>query len=709
MTQVTPLSQRFLLVNETQLVGLLARQSLPLVNKRNGNRFKDRFDPNLSWYLPFFKLVDDPDAAFAFEASQTGTVPDTHGNPFNTCHLTLGLKKVIPDDIIAWIADNPSVQLREIPLTDFSISLGVMAKDPNTGVDRPIVWICSVVPSSDSTLLLSIDNILGERVIVAYENLVNGETATLSISAAYDVWQEMVPSPHHFGVFTGAQLQVVSNRSTAIANIMERHNLTVDRFANLERSVDVASALLNRTSSIHVAPSELQPGPPAPFERASLPFALQVPVSRKFAGDSYRLKFTVADGGVPRPIVSGADLQSYNVRQSEFIELRLLGNVSARYSSIDRLYLGVRSRTIVVIPFRYVILRQSSGCAAVCNALLDSSAGLNAGCKFQFEFILVPDLSPIDLLQLSQEIKDHPDTKDCILTLPDSIKDNSTSTLTTPFATSFRYSKGSGEQNSFLLSVEIKETAAGSPAVANANMLIYQLCSVLEPFLSGALDIKLDDDFASPVDIPVLLNFKETSGTSGVFFLVDEPSNMVNLTNASSFDLSLSRAALVTPHSVTLNEIGRTLPSGQTISLSLPLDHADLDVLVDSDLSIAETISKADLFKYLRFESVDVQNTQYTLGVNGTIINFVAHDISRIDVQINLTDLPEVAIPLLTLLAQRKFDSTHTLIPLDHAMGVLNGTLLCTIHFNDPTKASTTVHATNDFVHSPIFVLQNLT
>ncbi|MBV9179024.1 MAG: hypothetical protein JO297_18495 [Nitrososphaeraceae archaeon] len=129
--------------------------------------------------------------------------------------------------------------------------------------------------------------------------------------------------------------------------------------------------------------------------------------------------------------------------------------------------------------------------------------------------------------------------------------------------------------------------------------------------------------------------------------------------------------------------------------------------MVDSELAISDRNSKSDLLKYLQFKTVDVQNTQYVLGVNGEAINFDTRHINNISVQISLTELPQIAIPALTLLKLRKMDSTNIIIPLDHALGVLNGTLLFTIHFTEPSRGNTTFTIQNDFAVAPIFVLKD--
>lgn len=711
MKGVDILRQRAL-VNETMLAtSLVKEENLPLAGTRNGSWFKDRYNPKIIWYLPTFTLVDDPDSNFAFEASQTNEVDD-QGFPFNKCRLTFGIRKVVPEDLTILRTNDPSVELREIPLINFDISLRSIVKDHATGEDRPIIWHGTFTQNGDSMFLFSIDNILGTSVIGLYVSLVNDGSAILSVSGIYTVWQEPAKPFVVWSVISGTRPASEATRLASISNVLTRNNVKTSDATGIVRRFDVAltrpRSILTPTSVSRVHTNKTDGEIPSlSYERSSISFALDVPLGVKFARDPYRLKFTVSKGGISRPIIDVSDLRDYNVTRSEFTELKLLGNVSSRYKTIDRLYLGILSRTIMVIPTRYVILRETNSCAAVCNALVDSSPGLNAGCKFQFGFTIVADFSPIDILQLQQDLKSHSETKDCTLSFPDLIKEGIASTLDTVFVTSFKYSKGSGELNSFLLSVEIKEGITGNPAVAIANMLINQLRSAHEPFLSGSLDIKIDEYFATPLRVPVLLSFKETNGNDGIVFFSDESTKTITLTNLSSFDLNLSRLALITSKGATIMDFSRSLPVGQTLSVPLPENHTDLKILVDAELPITDSISKENFFKYLRFQTVDVQNTQYILGLNGSSINFDNKGIDRIDVQIRFTDLPQINIPPLSILNLRKIDSTKVLVPLDHAMGVLNSDLLATVHFIDSGRVNTTFTVANDFVANPIFMLKD--
>jgi hypothetical protein len=115
----------------------------------------------------------------------------------------------------------------------------------------------------------------------------------------------------------------------------------------------------------------------AQLEVGPEPFSQTLEIGLKFQAAPYRLKYTIAENGPPRVIVDAEDLRSFGTHQSEYIELRTLSDVTAWFPSISKLYFGVVSRTVVVIPNRYVILRNSGVCAALCNAPVDSSPGLN--------------------------------------------------------------------------------------------------------------------------------------------------------------------------------------------------------------------------------------------------------------------------------------------------------------------------------------------
>jgi hypothetical protein len=186
------------------------------------------------------------------------------------------------------------------------------------------------------------------------------------------------------------------------------------------RPVTVSSASAANNTEPPSTSAPLSP-PAATIASTTATIAYPIALGTKYAREAYLSRYTVAVGGTTRPIVGIDDLRDYNVRQSEFRELHALGDVSQRYPSITRLFVGSLSRVIVAIPTRYVIQRTSDSCAASCQVLLDSGAG-KEGAKFQFDFLLEPDISPIDLAQLAQQIGGHDDLKDCTVTTPSFLK-----------------------------------------------------------------------------------------------------------------------------------------------------------------------------------------------------------------------------------------------------------------------------------------------
>jgi hypothetical protein len=151
----------------------------------------------------------------------------------------------------------------------------------------------------------------------------------------------------------------------------------------------------------------------------------------------------------------------------------------------------VLSGVIVVIPSAYAITRSSSGVAAVCEALVDSASPAASQCKFQFTFLLAPDISPVDLVEFQQEVSRNPDLSTYKVKLPEFLKEGTNPQLLTAFQSSCEYAEGS-DPHTFALEVEIRDEG-NSPAVANANLLIKQLCSPSQPFLFATLNLKLDD------------------------------------------------------------------------------------------------------------------------------------------------------------------------------------------------------------------------
>lgn len=712
-------------------------QSLPLAQTQVGNVFRDRFVANLYWYLPTFTLADEPDQSFSFAATQTGV--DANGNPFNRASVSLSVKKIVPPDVLASQQQNATAEFREIPLAELSATLSITSKDAN-GVDQHSTYAGTVNAQADGSLRLSFDNILGVAVIIAYENLAQIGGAQVTLSATYDEWVYIYIPPDLPPIDISAARPWTRVQPAAIRITPVQAGVTEASAAPIlaEHAIPLIMASIPLTADHAVSLTNLLPrggggdgpsgggggdgggggpppggggnGPPPPpagtYIRISAHLDIPLALGQKYAGPAYKQNFTVADGGVLRPILSADDLKNYNVRQSEFSEFLALGDISTKYPSFSRLYIGVLSRTIIAIPARYAIVRGSTGCAAVCQALLDSSPLSTSGCRFQFAFSLAPVVSPIDLLQLSQDIGAYSGSKDCTLQLPTQLDSSVSATLVTPFKSACVYAGGPAPHE-FSLAVQIVDDQPTSPAVALANLFIKQLSASVQPYLFGSFGIKLDDYYPTSIEASVSLNFHVTGGTDELGYTIDETQQLITLLNNSPLDLLLTRSALYTPSQLTITPLQLTLVHQNTTSMPLPADHTGLSIMVDRTLALEEPLTKQYLGRYLAFETQDVQEVQYELGVNASGVNFAARGISHIDVQISFAALPNISVPPFSLSADRTVNSTRIVIPVENAVTALAGTLAFTVQFTNPQQSPQSFTRTNDFIDQAIFVLQD--
>ena len=712
-----------------------AQQSLPLASTQVGNLFNDRFDTNLFWYLPSFTLADDPDAAFRFAATQTGT--DANGNAFNRATLTLGLKKAVPSDVQLSQTQNPTATFREIPFTQFIATLNTTFKDAN-GVDQQNTYSGTVSSQADGSLQISFDAMLGPAVIIAYQNLTRDGNAQIALSASYSVWiiryyphpgggggiwpQDGPSSPERLETHVS---QLPETRIEAV-HLQPQLNEAIHLHPQVEEvtsSVSPAIALpIESSPSIRIATNPIVMRPPIgrwpPIDGGLIPTYIQsveqmnvtLPVSLKYASGAYKQDFTVTDGANVRPIISVDDLKGYNVRQSEYTEFLAFGDISSKYPSFSRLYMGVLSQTMIAIPAHYGIIRSSTGCAAVCQALVDSSPTARSGSRFQFSFLLGPIISPIDLLQLSQAINAYPGLKDYKLQLPSQLDSSVVATLLTPFKSSCTYTNGT-LPHTFSVVVEIQDDPTALPAVANANLFIKQLCATVEPYLSGQFGIKLDDYYTPAVEANSVLNFSMTGGTDELSFTNDDATQTIVLTNRSPLDLLLSRYAFYTPNNLPITLLQQSLASQKTTSLPLPANHTDPNflVLIDDTLALESPFTKQSLGRYLAFQAQDVQSVQYDLGINASNIDFKARSINQIVAQIRFSDpsTSTIAVPALTLSADLLVNSVHIVVPIEYAISSLMATIEFTVKLVDTQQNPLSFTFTNDFIDHAIFLLLN--
>ncbi len=366
--------------------------SLPMAASRNGNLFSDRNDPNLHWYLPEFALAPDVDGSFAFAARQEKQQQD--GSPWNVVRLSFGVVKSMPADAAQYAQANPGAKMQEIPLQNLAAVLTSTYTD-STGQQqtRPFP-ASSLSDNGDGSFGVVFDgSILGDAVAAVYQDLRVFGKAGVKLSASFQAWSGP-GAPAAPGNLKVSTLAFPVNRTAPVS-------------ATPQAGAAVAATPMLRTvPNRPIGPIPHPPDPPQPqLVETALPFTKALAPGLKYNQDGYQLRYTVTTLTSPsRVIVSSADLNSFNGTQSQYVELKELGDINAKYPSISRAYLGVLSRTIVVIPQRYSILRSKAGCAAMCLARVDSSAASTSQCAFEFTFVIGPEVNRVELAKFQNDV-----------------------------------------------------------------------------------------------------------------------------------------------------------------------------------------------------------------------------------------------------------------------------------------------------------------
>jgi hypothetical protein len=662
--------------------------SLPLVSSRNGNLFQDRNDPNLHWYLPDFNLADDVDGGFAFVASQSGQ--DLKGNPFNKARLTLRLHKSQPDDVAKFSGANPDAKLREITLVEMSPKVTTSYTD-DTGQQQQKTFAATIEDVGNGDFLFTVDPILAEDVIVLYQDLTAFGQVVINLSGSYQAWSQ-----------PGA-LYLLARKQQLLESMNGPAAMSVRMLSAPTETPEVAPRAFAAQSFIRKdMPSEIRQRGGDTLVQTSQVWAKALPMGLKYAQDGYQLKYTISTATVSNHVIRDAnDLKDFSLSQSEFTELKAI-DVS-QYPTLSKLYMGVLSRTIVMIPKRYSVVRGRAGCAALCVAVVDSSAGSGSRCKFEFDFTIAPEVSRIEVYKLEQEIKGRQELKDYKLKLPDFQRDNPPSTLETQFRSNVQIDQGALAQT-FAVTVSIQDEGAQTPAVANANAFIMRLSSGTGADLIGSLSIKLDDGYPQPVLSTIDLNFAHTAGSDHeIDVQIVEESSQIKVTNQLPLDLQLSRYALMKGAAITEVPGDLVLPANGSLTIPLPSDHADLTLAVDAQLLIPQPMAKSDIMKFLDIRTADVQETQYVVAVNGSGIDF--NKVDSIVVGITFSNLPDVMPRTLKLSKNLRADSTHIVIPLENAVFSLPGTVNVAVHFVDPGMNDLNFTVENDFTSEPVLIL----
>lgn len=653
--------------------------SLPMLSTRTGSLFADRNDANLHWYLADYALADDVDAGFAFAAKQSGQ--DAQGNPFYTAQISLTLRKSRPGDANDFAKANPTARLEEIPLADLSATL-VSSYTDDSGQAKQRNVTGTVKDNGDGSLTLSFAPILGSSVLGLYQDLTVFGKAQIQLAASYAAWSRVgapVFLPRFLPVRTGPASPEPLAAIAAPAPLRSFVPVAVQNF----RFGGVA--------------------PPVSFVQTQQTWQAQIALGLKYRQDGYQLKFTVSTDAIPNRVIRDADdLREFDSGGSEYRELRALGDISQRYPSLRRAYVGSFSHTIVVVPARYSIVRGRSGCAAQCLALVDSAASNGSKCKFEFDFTVAPEVSRIEFLQFAQEISQNADLKDFKLKLPEFLQDTPASTLQTAFQSTSQFT-AAAEANSFAVSVSVADASAQTPAVANANLLIAQLCSTNGTTLVGSLSLKLDDAYTEPVLAPLVLNFKYTAGADELVPSIDEAAAQIKLTNEMPLGLQLSRYALVSPSAIAVVPGAIALAGGATATIPLPAEHANLAIAADGQLMLPTPMVKADVARFLDFQTADVQETQYVVAIDASGVNFAS--VLSVSASMTFASLPGVAPQTLALSKNLLSDSRHIVIPLENAVFTLPGTVQLTIAFVDASRAPLQFSVQHDFTEAPVLLL----
>jgi hypothetical protein len=657
-----------------------ALPSLPLAASRNGSLFADRFNANLHWYLPSFALATDVDPSFAFAASQTGQ--QANGQPFNVARLSLTLVKQQPAQALQFARANPHAVLREVPLQTLAAVLSSTYTDENGTLQQRSFKASSLLTQGDGSILLVFDgSILGDSVLALYQDLCVFGKAAIALTAGFQCWAQSPPP------------RVIS-RPAPIAH-------PAVPAAAIRRPLPIAAK---------VPPAHPAPVPPPPiWVEVRQAFSQALSLGLKYAADGYQLRYTVATATTPSRAILGADdLSGFSQSQTQYAELKELGDIGLKYPTLSCAYLAAISKTIVLIPRRYSIMRGKTGCSASCLARLDSAPSSASQCAFDFSFTIAPEVSPIDLNKLAEELAGRPDLSGYQLTFADFLQTKPVSTLLTTFASTVSFAAGA-DPYTFAVTASVEDAGANAPAVASANLLIVQLCAQSGTDLIGSLSLKLDDGYPDPVLATIDLNFAHTTGSDDILAEFDQEQQVVHVTNQSPLDLQLQSYAVIQDSRLTEMATPTLIPTGGSISLPVPVPVASADHLTfvyDAQLALPAAINGSAATKFLNFHTVDVQNTQYLVALDASGVDF--HKVAAIDCSVTFPGLPSITPWQTRLTANDKADSSHLQIPIENAVFALPGTVDLTVTLTDQNANPFSLTVQNDFVANPVMtVLQS--
>ena len=591
----TPQAQRPIRAGSWRIEFPLVPESLPLASSRNSNLFLDRNDSNLHWYLPEFSLAPDVDSSFAFFARQTGQ--QQNGLPFNAGRLIFSLVKSMPADVAQFAQANPASKLREIPLENLVAVLASSYTD-NTGQQQTRTFSAtSISDTGNGSFQVLYDNILGDSIVALYQDLRVFGKASVTLSATFQAWSSPGVPASPSGLKVTTMSFPARRLATGVLPVAGTSLATAASAAGSPQIPQPISAVvMHPVHSIIAVVAPTNPAaPPAQPQlmELALPFTQALGLALKYNQDGYQLQYTVTSMNSPsRVILSVNDLNGFNATQSQYTELKELGDISARYPSIARAYMGVLSRNIVLIPQRYSIVRSKAGCVATCLARVDSSAASTSRCAFEFTFVMGPEVDRIELAKFQNEVLSSADLKGYEITFASLLHDIPASTLQTSFQSTAAFAAGA-DPHTFSVMVSVQDDGLATPAVANANLFILRLCSQTGTDLIGSLSLKLDDGYTNPVMATIDLNFAHTAGSNELAADFDEAALAMNLSNVSPLDLQIQKYALIQGSTLTEGQDSFVLPAQSVRALPLPAKNAGTSVVAVAQLALPQPMTIA--------------------------------------------------------------------------------------------------------------------
>lgn len=654
-------------------------QSLPVAGTQQGSIFADRFDSTLSWYLPAYALID-PDAAFAFAATQA-TVPDASGNPFNQATLTLDLRQVDPPDVVQRRAADPAAKLQPIVAESLAATLAVPYTDAS-GTTQTTGVPAQVQPQGDGTLRVVVAGLLGPTVIQAYLGLTQSEGVSLQLQMTYQVWRHGTPP---------------------------RWQLPPQLLLNILSTTPNAAMLPVGRPPLGDPVIPMRPPAPAPpptddtWTLGSDSAGIGVALGSTFATDAYRPSYTLTADGATHPIIDVHDLQQFDEVRSEYRELTSLGDVGARYPSLQRLYLGQFSGTVVAVPASYGIVCGAVGCAARLDAAVDPSATSASHSRFRFSFELAPAVDPVDLAQLAVDLAGIPEARgrSLHLQLPNGLDTRVTPTLAG--FDSVSYATGT-ENHTLLLSVDIGD-AAGVPAITATNLFLGELTGPGTPALFGQIGVRLDDIYTPPVTAGVVLSLRKTAASDDVAISVGGTPPAVTATNQAPFALHLGHAAGQDAGGFAVTPFDQVIDPAASVALPLRDPTTTTSAVVQRSLSLPPSFPAGSLAQYVDIHTETIQEVQHALIVNATAIDFATAGLGELDVAISIDALPSLTVPSIVLTPSHRYDSATVQIPVGTVITGLAATLTISVIATD-TAQNRQVEVHNDFLASPVCILQ---